>query len=171
MRLKLSMKLSPRAKYSAYCLLAVVAAIGLLAIGAQLGPQATAQASTTAEAAPPPPAHKQAQSEPEPVRVPHSASGARSGGMGGQSWMTGDTSRLGSDFKRAVVNQFGEGTLGQAHMAMSGLGFQCTSTGGRMECEKSMRADNCTLTWSVKLQSTGGDVRGAGGEGFSRECS
>lgn len=164
------LKLSRRAKYSAYCFLAAAAAVGLLALGAQLGPQASAQASTTAEETAPED-QKQEEAKPEPVRVPHSASGARSGGMGGQSWMSGDTSRLGSDFKRAVVNQFGDGSLGQAHMAMSGLGFQCTSTGGRMECEKSMRADNCTLTWSVKLQSTGSSVRGAGGEGFSRDCS
>lgn len=131
--------------------------------GAMNAPTETAQ-HTVAHPEPTPPA-------PEPVSVPMSAAGARSSGAGGQSWMSGDPAQLGADFKRSVSEQFGDGTLGQAHMAMAGLGFQCGFTGGKMACEKSIQADNCTLTWSVQMKASGGDVGAAGGEGFSRECS
>jgi len=161
------LKLSPRARYSLYCVGGIAAAVGLIGLGALLAPK-PATAETAVEAAPP---EEKAVQE-EVVHVPTSAAGARSSGSGGQSWMTGDPAQLGADFKRSVARQFGNGTLGQAHMAMSGLGFQCAlQPGGKMSCEKTIQADNCTLTWSVRLQSSGDNVRGAGGEGFSRDCS
>lgn len=109
--------------------------------------------------------------DPAPVSVPSSAAGASSSGIGGETWASGDTGRLGAGFKRAVSSQFGSGTLGQADLAMTGLGFQCGLKSGRLNCTKSMQAGNCTMTWSVQMEAQGGSVGSAGGEGFSRDCS
>lgn len=109
--------------------------------------------------------------EPARVSVPSSASGASSSGVGGETWAAGDTGRLGAGFRRAVSSQFGTGSMGQADRAMTGLGFQCSFTSGRMNCEKSMQAGNCMLKWSVQMEAHGGSVGSAGGEGFSRNCT
>lgn len=113
----------------------------------------------------------QPSDEPAPVSVPSSAAGAGSSGIGGETWASGDTGRLGAGFKRAVSSQFGNGSLGQADMAMTGLGFQCGVKSGRLDCTKSMQAGNCTMTWSVQMATHGGSVGSAGGEGFSRDCT
>lgn len=145
------------------------AAMATLLFGAYwlggVAPAGSAEQTSAPVAETPPPA-------PEPLDVPSTAVGAQSSGMGGETWMSGDPAQLGAEFKRSVTRQFGDGTLGQAHMAMAGLGFECSvGAGGRMQCEKTIQADNCTLTWSVRMQSRGGALGGAGGEGFSRECS
>lgn len=116
-------------------------------------------------------ADEEADKAPTPVRVPSSASGARSSGNGGSTWMGGDVATLGAEFRRSVSSQFGNTSLGQAQLGMAGLGFQCAiGAGGKMSCEKVLEAGGCTLTWSVSMQTRGGQVGEAGGQGFSREC-
>lgn len=158
---------------------AATLAVGLTILGAHWlgGWRAEASMERDAPVEAPAPEEKkvetpEADDEPMKVMVPRSGSGARSSGIGGESWMSGDPGRLGDGFKKAVSSQFGDGTLGQAQRAMAGMGFQCAmGRGGRLECAKTLVADNCTMTWSVRLNAVGGDVTGAGGEGFSRECS
>lgn len=142
--------------------------LGAYALGASRDPNPEPLTPTVSQPEPestPPPEHR------EPVRVPSSASGARSSGMGGQTWMAGDTRQLGAEFTQSVSRQFRSGTMGQAYMAMAGMGFDCDLGGGGMSCQKKMKADNCMLTWSVRIQSSGGAVSGAGGDGFSRDCT
>jgi hypothetical protein len=151
-------------------------ALGLIVLGAYWmgGRQATA-ADGVAVAAEPAQRSKEDIKEsdaPVKVTVPRSTSGAHASGVGGESWMSGDQGRLSRGFKDAVSSQVSGGTLGQAQRAMAGMGFSCAlGASGRMECLKELKADNCTLTWSVRLENRGGNVGGAGGEGFSRECS
>jgi hypothetical protein len=147
------------------CVAGAGAIVAVMLFGASATP---GDASATQPSTPTP---VQSPAEPAPVSVPSTAGGARSSGIGGATWASGDASQLGAEFRRSVAHQFGGGSMGQARMAMAGLGFQCTGSGGKMECEKSMQADNCTLTWSVKLKGSDGAVSGAGGEGFSRNCS
>jgi hypothetical protein len=165
MRVKLRLRVSRTT--AAFCLgfVAAVIALGVLTLRTSASPE-TAEVTSQTQQQPP-------SAEPRPVEVPQSASAARasgSGGRGGSNWMSGNASQLGADFKRSVAHQFGNGTMGQAHLAMAGLGFHCAPGANGMSCEKSLQADNCTLTWSVNIKSRGANVSGAGGEGFARQC-
>jgi len=170
MRLKLRLRISRTTAAFGLGFAAALVALGVLALRASASPEGQMTAEATPQTPPP-------TAEPKPVDVPQTASEARAsgsgggGGGGGQNWMSGNASQLGAEFKRSVAHQFGNGTMGQAHMAMAGLGFQCAPGSNGISCEKSLQADNCLLTWSVNIKSRGANVTGAGGEGFARNCN
>ncbi len=164
-------QIAKRAKLPAAGAAAVALLFGAYWLGGLPPAETATETSAQVQNEPREDARGNTSDEPAPVSVPRSASGARSSGVGGDTWASGDTGRLGAGFKRSVTSQFGDGSLGQADRAMTGLGFQCSIKTGRLNCEKSMQVGNCALNWSVHMETHGGSVGAAGGEGFSRSCS
>jgi hypothetical protein len=104
------------------------------------------------------------------LTVPRNAAAASKRGAGGQSWMTGDASKLGADFRDMIDLSMAGATMGQAHKDLAGQGFRCGFGGDEIACVKTMQVQACTLTWSVSLEGEGAKVEGVSGGGFTRQC-